>query len=274
MKDIFRIGVVQMTSTDDIRKNLATVIERYREGIRLGAEMVVFPENSLFHKIRQGSAVESLDLNGEVHRLLIEEVNKAGVPLMLTTPVLAGSAKPLNATVLYREGRGQVVYSKIHLFDVDVVGAPSVRESDSFQSGAAPEIVEIEGFRFGLSICYDLRFSELYSNYSQKVDVILVPAAFLVPTGEAHWQVLLRARAIESQCFVVAPAQGGVHQSNTALEQTRSTYGHSMVVDPWGRVLYENQGGPGVHVVELRRPLVDQVRRQIPMSGHRKLSRG
>lgn len=268
---LFRLGVVQMTSTDHVRTNLDIVLARYQEAVKAGADLVVFPENSLFHRIGQGE-IEALDLSGEEHRILAEASNKMAVPFLLTTPVRMGAAKPNNATILYQDGLGAVVYSKVHLFDVDVDGAPSIRESDHFEAGDKSEVIEIGGWTFGLSICYDLRFSELYLNYSQQVDVILIPAAFLVPTGEAHWQVLLRARAIESQCFVAAPAQGGVHRGEGP--ETRSTYGHSMVVDPWGRVLYENQAGSGMHVVELHRELIDQVRKQIPMKGHRRLSRG
>jgi predicted amidohydrolase len=155
------------------------------------------------------------------------------------------------------------------LFDVEVAGAPPVRESDYFNGGSEARVVEIDGWKFGLSICYDLRFAELYLRYArEKADVILVPSAFLVPTGEAHWHVLLRARAIEAQCFVAAPAQSGEHHSDS---QVRKTYGHSLVVDPWGKVLAELKESPQIQVVELDRELITKARRQIPMGGHRRL---
>jgi predicted amidohydrolase len=265
-----RLGVVQLTSTDDIPKNIETVLKYYQQAVEQRADLVVFPENSLFHRIRGGSRVLAIEVSGEVVQRIADVVRTLKVPLMLTTAVQAGGAKADNSTLLFDEVGHRVIYSKIHLFDVDVEGAPPVRESDHFRSGAGPKMVEIKGWKFGLSICYDLRFSELYLKYAQRADVILVPSAFLVPTGEAHWQVLLRARAIEAQCFVAAPAQGGTHQSESGPE-TRQTFGHSLVIDPWGRVLDENLAGPGVHVVELRRELLVKARGQIPMASHRRL---
>jgi predicted amidohydrolase len=164
----------------------------------------------------------------------------------------------------------RVVYVKTHLFDVDVEGAPPVRESDHFVGGGGPATVELKGWKFGLSICYDLRFAELYLKYAEAVDVILIPSAFLVPTGQAHWHVLVRARAIENQCFVAAPAQSGEHTS-VASGPSRRTFGHSLVVDPWGAVLLDMEHAPGAAVVELKRDLIEKARRQIPMQGHRRL---
>ncbi|NJM10425.1 MAG: hypothetical protein HC883_06135 [Bdellovibrionaceae bacterium] len=174
-----------------------------------------------------------------------------------------------NSTILFEAGKGpRVVYTKVHLFDVDVEGAPPVRESELFVNGDHPAILDFHGWKIGLSICYDLRFAELYLNYAQAVDLILVPSAFLVPTGEAHWHTLLRARAIEAQAYVAAPAQGGEHGSG---DQFRSTYGHSLVVDPWGRVVVDMKLETGLQTVELVREAIEKVRRQIPMKSHRRL---
>ena len=161
--------------------------------------------------------------------------------------------------------------TKPYLFDVDVVGAPQARESAAFSYGAKAQVITLNGWKIGLSICYDLRFSELYSKYAQKnVDVILVPSAFLVPTGKAHWHSLLRARAIESQAFIVAAAQSGDHQNANA--QHRYTYGHSLVVDPWGVVLKDLETpGADLAVVELDSAQLKKVREQIPMAKHRRL---
>jgi predicted amidohydrolase len=190
---------------------------------------------------------------------------------MLTTPLKLGD-KFSNSTVFLNPNVDpHVVYSKIHLFDVDVEGAPPVRESDHFVNGSGPALIDFRGWKLGLSICYDLRFPELYLNYAQKADLILVPSAFLVPTGEAHWHVLLRARAIESQCYVAAPAQSGEHVSHLDSGQVRKTYGHSLIVDPWGRALEEMASGLDIRTVELSRTPIEKARRQIPMKAHRRL---
>jgi predicted amidohydrolase len=165
------------------------------------------------------------------------------------------------------DGRRDFSYRKVHLFDVDVQGHNPVRESDAFQSGDQLVVWSLNGFKIGLSICYDIRFSELFSVYAEaQVDLILVPSAFLVPTGRAHWHTLLKARAIENQCFVAAAAQSGVHSGG------RETFGHSLVVDPWGHVVLDagSQSGPVLFNVSLERQLVSKVRKQIPMNSHRK----
>lgn len=267
----FKLGVAQLTSIDDVRANLTHIERLYLEAVRKDADLAVFPENSLYLRIRSAGAIEGLNLAGAEAAQLDKLVAKHGTPLMLTTPVAATGGKAHNSTVLFQRGLpARVLYSKIHLFDVDVAGAPPVRESDGFHRGVEPAVVEIDGWKFGLSICYDLRFSELFVRYAQKVDAILIPSAFLVPTGEAHWHVLVRARAIECQCFVAAPAQSGEHVSVQG-GSGRSTFGHSLVVDPWGKIITELTRGPEMHVTELNRELIEKTRRQIPMSGHRRL---
>lgn len=263
-----------MNSTDSMPANLAAFEAAYGRAVNGGAQLAVFPENSLFFRLKAKSTLQGPAVDGPEMRRLGAMVDRGGVPLMMTTawPSGVGAERFSNSTILLRPGAApSVEYSKIHLFDVDVPGAPPVRESDHFDAGQTPKVVEIDGWRLGLSICYDLRFAELYTHYAGAVDMILVPSAFLVPTGEAHWHVLLRARAIESQCFVAAPAQAGAHVS-TVSGETRHTYGHSLVVDPWGRVLLDmGAEGADVQVVECQRSFLDEVRRQIPMAAHRRL---
>jgi nitrilase len=268
--DRFRLGVAQITSTDRIESNLAQIEKLFMQAVGEAADLVVFPENSLYFRIRSGDAVTGLVWNGPEMQHLQKIVDLHKTPLMVTTAMKADDgAKLSNSTLFFQPGKAPTSpYAKIHLFDVDVEGAPRVRESDFFHGGSEPRMVEIKGWKFGLSICYDLRFAELYLRYAQKADVILIPSAFLVPTGEAHWHVLLRARAIETQCFVAAPAQSGEHRSDS---QVRKTYGRSMVVDPWGKVLAELKESPQIQVIELDRELILQARRQIPMEGHRRL---
>lgn len=169
------------------------------------------------------------------------------------------------------EGEIHPTYQKMHLFDIQLDGQAPLKESDVFRHGHAPHIIEVDGWRLGEAICYDVRFAELFSQYARKeVDLILLPAAFLVKTGEAHWEVLLRARAIESQSYVVAAAQGGTHQG--CRGGTRETYGHTLIVDPWGAVVGQVEKlGPGVTIVKLSRERIEAVRRQIPMKFHRRL---
>jgi predicted amidohydrolase len=258
-----------MTSTDRLAANMDFVVEAYQKAARDKAQLVVFPENSLFFRIQSGSSLQGPAWNGPELKRLSALVDEHKSAMMLTTALKGPSGKFNNSTLLFEAGRElRVVYSKIHLFDVDVPGAPPVRESDHFSAGENPAIVEIDGWKFGLTICYDLRFPELFLRYAQQVDCILVPSAFLVPTGEAHWHVLMRARAIESQCFVAAPAQAGEHISSG---QKRQTYGHSLVIDPWGRILTELTGGTEVKTVELQKDQIASVRRQIPMAAHRRL---
>jgi deaminated glutathione amidase len=223
-----RLSVAQLTSVDEPSQNLAMIESLYRRAVRDGTDLVVFPENSMFFRIASGSDVQGL-AESELNKIT-QLVEDAGVALMLTSPLKDTKGKFNNSTLLFEPGLGaRVVYTKIHLFDVDVPGAPPVRESEHFNQGSDARILDFKGWKIGLSICYDLRFAELYLHYAQKVDLILIPSAFLVPTGEAHWHVLLRARAIEAQCFVAAPAQMGEHIS--ASGQIRRTYGHSLVVD-------------------------------------------
>lgn len=268
MKNL-KVAVVQMTSVDRMAENLTQVLQSIEQA--KGADLVVFPENSLYLRLNQEPMVEFAP-DGPEATLIAAAAQREKIHVLLTTPTVGVRGKSRNATFHFSpNGTCTMVYTKIHLFDVDVEGAPPVRESDRFLPGAKAEVLEIDGWRFGLSICYDLRFAELYSQYVDRVDAILVPAAFLVPTGQAHWHVLLRARAIENQCYVIAPAQGGEHVAKNGI--SRKTYGHSLVVDPWGRVELDNDQAAGVNVVELRAEKLSWVRQQIPMQHHRRVLR-
>jgi deaminated glutathione amidase len=265
----FRLGVAQITSTDQTDFNLRQVEDLYSQAANEHAQLVVFPENTLFFRIQSGAAVKGLAWGGPEMVRLQKLVDGSGARLMLTTAFNEAGGKVSNSTVLFQKAMAaEKLYSKIHLFDVDVAGAPPVRESEHFTRGSEPKMLELDGWKIGLTICYDLRFAELYLRYAQKVDLILVPAAFLVPTGEAHWHVLLRARAIETQAYVAAPAQSGEHRS---AAQVRKTFGHSLVVDPWGRIVAELEESPRIRVVELDRAQIEKARAQIPMAGHRRL---
>lgn len=267
--DSFSCAIALITSTEDIVENsdqihscIDEILER-TVNVGLQLDLICFPENALFLRLDKNSHPRFLKLEEIASSSLQERVEELSVPIMITTG-LEENGIHFNATVLLRAGQHpKVLYRKKNLFDVDVPGAPPVRESDLFKNGNANFIYEQKGWKFGLSICFDLRFSNMFYEYARdKVDAILVPSAFLVPTGEAHWHTLLRARAIESQCYVLAPAQGGEHKMGHLV---RHTFGHSLAVDPWGRVLADLEKSPQVAIIELKREELDKVRGQIPM---------
>jgi deaminated glutathione amidase len=266
-----RVRCVQMTSGEDQSANVAAVETQLDLATNTDRDVLLFPENTLFFRVRPESPFQSHDLSEPFWAEWAKwtQVTKKEI-LIGGTPIRDGDGRVYNSTVRVAEGRCQVVYRKLHLFDVDVQGERPVRESDVYAPGPAPATIGVKGWPVGLSICYDVRFSELFSVYAQKkVAVIVVPSAFLVPTGKAHWHVLLRARAIESQCYVVAAAQAGRHILG---DRVRETFGHSMIVNPWGEVVAELGGdGPGTMDWDLEFSEVEKVRRQIPMAGHRRV---
>jgi deaminated glutathione amidase len=275
----FKIAVCEMTSVDDVDQNFLQIQNLLSEVVRTGkADLVCFPENSIFFKIGN-QKLPAIPLDHPHIKAIGEWAKKNDAYVHLGSIPLAQDGHVYNASVLIEpSGKVSSPYKKIHLFDVDVVGAPAVRESDNFKHGSSPSVFEIHGWKIGSSICYDLRFSELYSQYAkQGVELILIPSAFIVPTGKAHWEILLRARAIESQCYVAAAAQGGKHVGSNG--ESRETWGHSMIVSPWGEIEAVCQGEPSKNTTESKRVLratltkdrIKAVRKQIPMASHRRL---
>lgn len=178
----------------------------------------------------------------------------------------AAASRPVNRSLLFApDGSIAAHYDKIHLFDVDLPGGESHRESALFDSGDSAKLADIGGVKLGLTICYDLRFASLFRSLAQAgAEIITVPSAFTVPTGEAHWEVLLRARAIETGAFILAPAQTGLHPNG------RRTWGHSLIIDPWGRVLADAGDKPGVAVAVIELNRVREVRQVLPQLEHDK----
>lgn len=178
----------------------------------------------------------------------------------------AAASRPVNRSLLFApDGSIAAYYDKIHLFDVDLPGGESHRESALFDSGDSAKLADIGGVKLGLTICYDLRFASLFRSLAQAgAEIITVPSAFTVPTGEAHWEVLLRARAIETGAFILAPAQTGLHPNG------RRTWGHSLIIDPWGRVLADAGDKPGVAVAVIELNRVKEVRQVLPQLEHDK----
>lgn len=267
------VAAVQMTSVDDVDANLQQISELLKETFQKDQpRLVCFPENCLYMRVKEGEPINGFDLSHSAFAQLSSLAKNYKTHLHLGSVPLLVDGVLFNSSILITpEGDVRPTYQKMHLFDIQLEGQKPIRESDVFSHGQKPSLVEVDGWRIGESICYDLRFSELYARYAkQDADLILIPAAFLVKTGEAHWEVLLRARAIESQAYVLASAQGGTHHG--VRGGSRDTFGHTSVIDPWGAVISQvTESRPGVTIATLSRGRIAQVRQQIPMKSHRRL---
>lgn len=271
-----KIAAVQMVSTPRVDENLAAARRLCEQAAARGAELVALPEYFCLMGLREQDklAIAETPGDGPIQRHLAETARALGVWLVGGTLPLRVPDDPdhaYNASLVFDpQGRPAARYDKIHLFRFDD-GERRYDEAASLRAGTRPVAWQAEDrsgqpLRVGLSVCYDLRFPELYRALSvPPLDLIIVPAAFTYPTGEAHWELLLRARAVENQCHVLASAQGGRHENG------RRTWGHSMLIDPWGRVLDVLAEGEGVVVAELDRSAADRVRTQLPALQHRVL---
>lgn len=266
-----RIAAVQMVSGPKVADNLA-VAERYvAEAARQGAQLVALPEYFPIIGAADADRVrarEALD-DGPVQLHLAGMARNYKVWLIGgSIPLLASSAdKMRNSTLVYSpDGERVARYDKIHLFGFEK-GSERYDEAAFIEAGDTPVAVDTPLGRIGLSICYDLRFPELYRRLGREkpLDLIVVPAAFTETTGRAHWEILLRARAIENQCYVMAIGQGGVHPNG------RETHGNSMIVDPWGTILDRKLKGPGVVIADLDPALIAEIRTSLPALRHRVL---
>lgn len=263
-----RAGAVQLNSTDQVDRNLETADRLVRAAAARGAELVVLPEkwNVLGTGPQMAAGAEPLD--GPTISWASATAAELGIELVAGSIVeqVPGSGKSSNTSVhIDREGRPVATYRKLHMFDVEVDGV-TYAESDHEQAGDEVVVSELaDGTKLGMTICYDLRFPELYRSLSAKgARVISVPSAFTLATTRDHWEVLLRARAIENQCFVVAPNQIGSHPPG------HRSGGRSMIVDPWGLVLATAPDEEVAIVAELDFGVLDDVRRRLPALTHRR----
>jgi predicted amidohydrolase len=265
-----KIAALQMVSAPDVARNLETAARLMREARAAGAELVVLPEYFCFMGRRDTDklAIAERDGAGPIQDFLAREAKALSLWVVGgTLPIAqAGGAKARNANCVYApDGTRAARYDKLHLFDYDN-GRERYDEAATLEPGAAPVALQCGPLRVGLSVCYDLRFPELYrALMSPPLDLISVPAAFTYTTGRAHWELLLRARAVENQCYVVAAAQGGTHENG------RRTWGQSMVVDPWGEVVAQLTQGEGVVVGEVDAERIAAVRAQLPAVRHRRI---
>ena len=265
-----RIALYQARSGIDPVANSAALVAAVETAAAGGAAMLFTPEMSGLLDSNRERAKSSIrtEQGDEVLRNVRAAAKSSGIWVHLGSLALQGSGDRFVNRAFVIDGQGEIRarYDKIHLFDVDLPTGESWRESAVYQGGERPVLVrDTPAGNLGLTICYDLRFPALFERLSEAgADLIAVPAAFTVPTGKAHWHVLLRARAIEAGLFVVAAAQGGRH------EDGRETYGHSLVIDPWGEVLLDAVDQGGVHFAEIDLQRIAEVRSRVPALRHRK----
>jgi predicted amidohydrolase len=265
-----KLGAVQMTSSDDVGANLRAAEPLIADAAAQGADLIALPENFAYLRREGVRAPCAQGLDGEIVSFLRESARRhARWILGGTFPEEAGDGRVYNTSVLLTpEGAVEAVYRKIHLFDVDLraQGGAEFRESAAIAPGQDVVVGKTPFGGLGLSVCYDVRFPELYRAQSERgVRFVAVPAAFAVETGRDHWEVLLRARAIENQVFVVAPAQCGRHSPE------RASYGRSLIVDPWGLVLARAADRPCAIVAECDLAAQDRLRASLPVLSHRRL---
>lgn len=265
----FRVAALQTVSGPDVTANLVTAGALAEEAAAAGAKLVALPEYFGIMGLRDTDKLAARERPGvgPIQDFLANTASRLGLWIVGgSVPLDAGrDDRVYNSSLVYdSQGRLAARYDKIHLFGLEL-GTERFSEARTILPGATISTVDTPFGRLGLSVCYDLRFPELYRSMG-RVDLILVPSAFTATTGDAHWEVLLRARAIENQACVLAPAQGGVHPSG------RRTHGHSMVIDAWGRVLAERASdGPGVVLADIDPSATAEVRRSLPALEHRTL---
>lgn len=264
-----KIAAIQMVSCTDVAMNMKHAYTLLEQAQQQGAHLAVLPEYWPIMGRRDSDKVECAEEfgAGPLQDFLSDSARQLGIHLIGGSIPLSSpdSSKIFNACLAYdAQGKCLTRYDKMHLFGFQQ-GEESYQESNTIVAGDEVVTVEIEGFKFGLGICYDLRFPELFRQMGH-CDCIVLPAAFTHTTGQAHWDILLRARAIENQCYVLASAQGGLHENG------RRTWGHSMVIDPWGTVLACLDEGEGIAMAELNRDQMETIRRNLPALRHRRLA--
>jgi predicted amidohydrolase len=264
---VISTALIQMRSGRDMARNVQDAAELIRQAKSRGAELVATPEmtNILEPDRERLRALARPEPEDESAARFSDLAKELGIWLSIGSLALQGTGgKLVNRSLLFApDGTAVARYDKIHLFDVDLPTGESLRESHAYEAGSSAVLVEMALAPIGLTICYDMRFPHLYRELAKAgAKLFTVPSAFTVPTGKAHWHVLLRARAIETGSFVLAAAQGGLHESG------RETYGHSLIVSPWGEVLAEAGTDPGIVMAEIDLAAADQARSRIPALRH------
>jgi deaminated glutathione amidase len=263
----FRVGLVQMRSGRDVRDNLIEAEALIREAARRGAHYIQTPENTLLMEIERsrlfGKIVPEEETAEIAHFSGLAKALRVWLHIG-SIAVKAGEDRAINRAFLFApDGQIVVRYDKIHMFDVDLPSGESYRESGTYLPGATAYVAHLPWGPLGVATCYDIRFPEQYKALAKAGAIFLTaPSAFTKVTGEKHWHILLRARAIENGCFLFAAAQGGRHANG------RTTFGHSLVLSPWGEILAEGGTDPGVITADIDAAEVDRIRARIPALDH------
>ncbi|PKA46276.1 N-carbamoylputrescine amidase [Apostasia shenzhenica] len=272
MEKKVRVGAVQMTSTNDIDANYSTCSRLVKEAATVGVKFLCFPESFSFVSVEDGDSLKVAEpIDGPILQRYCSLARESNIWLSLGGFQEKGPDDThLHNTHVLIDDSGSIrsTYRKLHLFDVDVPGNKVYKESSFTTPGDRIVVEDSPAGRLGLTLCYDLRFPELYQllRFGHGAEVLLVPSAFTKVTGEAHWEILLRARAIETQCFVIAAAQAGRHN------EKRESYGDSLIIDPWGKILARlpDRLSTGIAIADIDLSRIDAVRTRMPISEHRK----
>ena len=274
---MFLASCVQLRCTTDIERNLNMLETLCLRASSYGAKLIATPENtpflgSQFHKVELAQ-----DLDGVIGTRLAKLAQRCQAHLLIgsmpekkyTADGTVDTQRCYNTSILLSpQGDILAKYRKIHLFDVDIPGGLCVKESDTICPGEDVVVAQTDLAKIGMSICYDLRFPEMFRKHvDMGANIIAIPSAFTLTTGKDHWHALLRARAIETQCYVFAPAQWGTHDE----EGKRKSYGHTMIIDPWGTIIGEYSDGEGICLAEIDLSYNQRVRQSIPLHLHRRL---
>lgn len=263
-----RAAVVQLHVGDDVEANVSTAIDFVQKAAADGADLIVLPEMVEFRGDKDRVQEIKTDIPGEVSSRFADAAKELGIWLLAGSihENIPGQERTYNTSVLFsREGDEVARYRKLHLYDVQIPGRVDALESATIAPGSDVVTADIEGHKAGLTICYDIRFPELYRALSNEcAEIVFLPAAFMMFTGKDHWEVLIRARAIENQCFMLASAQHGIDKKGVA------TYGRSMIVDPWGTVLATAPDGNGYAIASLDFDSLARIRRELPSVANRR----
>lgn len=269
---MLKAALIQLNVGADPAKNLPVTLDLIRQAANAGAGFILTPEvTNCISSNRDGqAAVLRPEADDTTLSALREEAQKLGIWLLLGSVALeSGDADGRYANrsfLISPSGEISARYDKIHMFDVQVSDTETYRESATYRPGNKAVVADMDGTKIGMTICYDVRFPHLYRKLAQAgAKIITVPAAFSVPTGAAHWQTLLQARAIETGCFILAPAQTGTHTNGKI---PRKTWGHSLAISPWGKILADAGTEPGITMVDLDLADVDAARSRIPSLSH------
>ncbi|HHT0593857.1 TPA: carbon-nitrogen hydrolase family protein [Legionella anisa] len=266
-----RAALIQMVSSAEVTDNLHQVERLMIQAREEQADLVLLPENFAFMGLKETDKLQIGEVYGAgpIQEKISQLAKKLGLWVIAGTIPLKGTGIKVRASCLVYDAQGKCAarYDKIHLFDVYVSSNEAYQESMSIECGHDLALVDTPVGKVGLTVCYDLRFSELYQQLMlQGAQLFTVPSAFTAVTGLAHWDVLLRARAIENLCYVLAANQGGQHENG------RTTFGHSMIVDPWGKVLTQKEAGTGVVIADIDLQRQQELRRSFPCLEHHVLN--